>query len=48
MPLSVEVWSSIDSAAFAGSVAGLEDDYDPQSLVLNPSLQLAQLALQFA
>ena len=35
-----------DRAAFAGAVAALEDDDDPQALLLDPVLQMAQLDLQ--
>ena len=38
----------LDHPALAGGVAALEHDDDPQSLVLDPFLQAAELDLQFA
>ena len=38
----------LDGAALAGGVAALEDDDHAQALVLDPLLQLAQLALELA
>ena len=38
----------LDGAALAGGIAALEDDDDAQALVLDPFLQLAELALELA